>query len=526
MRLLLSSMRGYRKLRSSGNLQFIHGLRLQLENVKLKSFKSGYKGDTLVGQHSNAELIVKQFLLSRFVANLNLNIKILASVHNGNLARIFALPDEWRRILSSHGLSVNAPLSWIMWRVKVFWHWIIGNVRLIQYILRSLREVIRGGEGVRVSYVYFEGLSKNCLPRLAEDGKSYDVLTWYQGWRDRCTDIEVICHNVPGVGEFETHGIRVVSLPTDIPLINGLIPLFTLILWSVKANAECLVAFVKGQWGLPLLFADLFKAKVVKLLPQEALAKDYLFQSDWIFRPLWTYVAEDRGSRILFYFYSTNSEGMKTPAGYKPIDFDWRCISWPKYLVWDNYQAAFLRLACSNEIKVETVGPIWFQNSAKELPLIAEKSVAIFDVQPHRFSAYHALGAPLEYYVPDICIRFVKDVCEVANELGFQVVWKRKRSIGKLAHPKFRNFLRLTTEINGVAIVDPEVAAVRVIQATMLSVSMPFTSTALIAKHMNKGGCYYDPSMSILKDDRGAHGVEIVLGKAQLREWMSGFPPN
>ena len=494
--------------------------------MKLKSFKAGYKSDILLGQHSNAELIAKQFLLSRYVANKNLNIKILASVHNGNLARIFALPDEWRSVLSSHGLPVNAPLSWIMWRIKVLWHWIIGNVKLLQYILSSLREAVRRGERVSGSYVYFEGLSKNCLPQFAADGKSYDVLTWYQGWRDRCTDIEVICHNVPDVGEFETHGIRVVSLPTDTPLINGLIPLFTLMLWSVKANAECLVAFVKGQWGLPLLFADLFKAKVVKLLPQEALAKDYLFQSDWIFRPLWTYVAEDRGSRILFYFYSTNSEGMKSLSGYKPIDFDWRCISWPKYLVWDKYQAAFLRLACSSEIKVEIVGPIWFQNSAKELPLITEKSVAIFDVQPHRFSAYHSLGVPLEYYVPDNCIQFIKDVCEVANELGFQIVWKRKRNIGKQAHPKFRNFLRQRTESNGVTTVDPEVAAVRVIQATMLSVSMPFTSTALIAKHMNKIGCYYDPSMSLLKDDRGAHGVEIVLGKDQLREWMNGIHPN
>ena len=521
MRLLLSSMRGYRKLRSSGNLRFIHSLRLQLENAKLESFEANCNSSFFLGQHSKAELIAKQFLLSRYVAGSNLNFKILASVHNANLVRAFALPDEWRSVLSSHGVSVNAPLSWIMWRLKILEHWIIGNVKLFQYILKSVRAIIQRGGRVSASYVYFEGLSKNCLPQYGVDGKSYDVVTWYQRWGNKCTDIEAIYHSAPGVGESVAHGIRVEPRPTDIPLINSLLPLLMLVLWSIKVNANCLAAFVKGQWGLPLLFADIFKAKVVKMLPQETLAKDYLFQSDWIFRPLWTYVAEERGSRILFYFYSTNSEGMKTPSGYKPIDFDWRCISWPKYLVWDEYQAEFLRLACSREIVVEIVGPIWFQNSIKEMPVVSEKSVAIFDVQPHRFSTYHALGVPLEYYVPDNCIRFVEDVCEVAHELGFQVVWKRKRNIGKQAHPKFRDFLSTGMVNGGVITVDPEVAAVRVIQATRLSVSMPFTSTALIAKHMNKIGCYYDASMSLIKDDKGAHGVEIVLGKEQLREWMS-----
>ncbi len=519
--LLLRSMRGYRKLRSTGNLKFINAVKLQIEKANIQFFDINDNDSLFLGHNSKAELIAKQYLLSRYVNNTMLNIKILASLHNSSVGRIFALPDEWIGVLSSNGLSLNAPMSWIMWRMRVLWLWIIGNLKFIQYIFRSLREVIYEGGNIGHPYAYFEGLSKNCLPQYAKDGKSYDVITWYQNWQNRCANIEAICHNVPNVSEFEAKGIRIISLPSDIPLICSLRPLISLILWSFKANAACLAAFVKGRYGLPLLFADLYKARVVKLLAKDALAEDYLFQSDWIYRPLWTYVAEERGCRVLFYFYSTNSEGIKTQAGYKPIDFDWRNISWTKYLVWDVYQAEFLRLACLNEIAVEIVGPIWFQNSFKELPLVNVKSVAIFDVQPHRFSTYHALGAPLEYYIPDNCIRFVKDVCEVADELGFQVVWKRKRNIGKLAHPKFRNFLMQTSESIGVTTVDPEVAAVRVIQATSLSVSMPFTSTALIAKHMNKRACYYDPSELVMKDDKGAHGVDIILGKEQLKEWMN-----
>ena len=516
-------MRGYRKLRSTGNLHFIHTLRLQFVNTKLNSFHDNYNSLFFSGINLNLDLTYKQFLLSRFVNNYYLNIKILATVQNDNLSRVFAMPDEWRSVLSRHGVSVNAPISWIMWRLQVLWLWTIGNIIFFKYIFKSLRKIIQGDSRFGGSYVYFEGLSKNCLPKKGLDKINYNVVNWYQCWINRYINIDAICHNVPNVGEYESNGIRLVPLSTEIPLIRELLPLLRLILWSVKTNAFCLVAFTKGQWGLPLLFSELFKAKAIGFLPQEALAKDYLFQSNWIFRPLWTYVAENRGSRILFYFYSTNSEGFKTPSGYKPIDFDWRCISWPKYLVWDKYQAEFLRSACSSEIVVEIVGPIWFQDSIKEMPIVSEKSVAIFDVQPQRFSSYHAFGAPLEYYVPDNCIRFIKDVCEVADELGFQVVWKRKRNIGKLAHPKFRSFIATGMVSSGVIRVDPEVSAVHVIRATRISVSMPFTSTALIAKHMNKNGCYYDASMSLMKDDKGAHGIDIVLGKDQLRQWMSTF---
>ena len=49
---------------------------------------------------------------------------------------------------------------------------------------------------------------------------------------------------------------------------------------------------------------------------------------------------------------------------------------------------------------------------------------------------------------------------------------------------------------------------------------MPFTATALIAKKMGKPTVYYDPSGLIQKDDRGAHGIEIISGKKELEAWL------
>ena len=49
---------------------------------------------------------------------------------------------------------------------------------------------------------------------------------------------------------------------------------------------------------------------------------------------------------------------------------------------------------------------------------------------------------------------------------------------------------------------------------------MPFTSTALIARELNKPTCYYDPTEVILKDDRAAHGIEIISGREELALWL------
>ena len=50
---------------------------------------------------------------------------------------------------------------------------------------------------------------------------------------------------------------------------------------------------------------------------------------------------------------------------------------------------------------------------------------------------------------------------------------------------------------------------------------MPFTSTALIAKEMGKPTAYYDPLGLLQKDDRAAHGIDILSGMDELEGWLS-----
>ena len=96
------------------------------------------------------------------------------------------------------------------------------------------------------------------------------------------------------------------------------------------------------------------------------------------------------------------------------------------------------------------------------------------------------------------------------------MAWKCKRKIGSAVHPSYNSMgLKLASSPNLLSI-DPDIAALSVIEASSIVISMPFTSTALIARSLEKPSYYYDPSGLIQKDDRAAHGIPVISGREEL----------
>jgi len=141
----------------------------------------------------------------------------------------------------------------------------------------------------------------------------------------------------------------------------GFNPLVRFMSWSIKANACFELGPPAGHWWHPLLLKEAALAAHVRMQPPELMAKDYMFHNTgYLYRPLWTYQAEEQGSRVLFYFYSTNCEPFKRPDGYPPLPYAWELMNWPHYLVWDTYQEEFVRRAVGERGDIHVVGPIWF----------------------------------------------------------------------------------------------------------------------------------------------------------------------
>jgi polysaccharide biosynthesis PFTS motif protein len=97
------------------------------------------------------------------------------------------------------------------------------------------------------------------------------------------------------------------------------------------------------------------------------------------------------------------------------------------------------------------------------------------------------------------------------------------KRVNKFAHKKYTRRIKQLSEKYNYIEVHPSVDALQIIQKTKACISMPFTSTALIAKFEGKPSVYYDPSGIICKDDRAAHGIPILNNIEDLRKWVENI---
>ena len=96
---------------------------------------------------------------------------------------------------------------------------------------------------------------------------------------------------------------------------------------------------------------------------------------------------------------------------------------------------------------------------------------------------------------------------------------KRKRNIGKLTYRSNENFLNILRGKKEFIEIDCDIAAIDLINKCKGVISMPYTSTATIARELGKPPVYYDPTGRIAKDDLAAHGIKVLSGIEELRKW-------
>ena len=104
------------------------------------------------------------------------------------------------------------------------------------------------------------------------------------------------------------------------------------------------------------------------------------------------------------------------------------------------------------------------------------------------------------------------------------MAFKRKRQLNsKYHHPQYVRFVEKLSRWDDVVMIDPDTAAYKLIEKCSAVISMPFTSTAHIARELGKPTCFYDPTGMIQRDDRAAHGIPIIIGRDELHGWLASL---
>jgi polysaccharide biosynthesis PFTS motif protein len=513
-------IRGYRLLKESGKINRIAALQEALteENLRLTSahfspYLMGVNG-YLVG-----EIVVRQYLLVRIVGH-SLNQALLFALGKPDGKVIYPLPKVWRKTIANYGFDVANFRSGLLWQLYIFLAFLYGIFQIAKIFFVGLKSLIYKPTKQK-KYVYFANLKSENLPAADPAQKSYDIVSWYLQWKGKVNNVGAIHHSASNVLIQSIDDVDLVFQQDILPSLSGLKVIFNYAFWGIGASFIALLDCFRGRWWHALILNQAALSKQARCLQPEFLADEYLFHnSGWIYRPLWSYDAEKAGSIITFYFYSTNCESFKNRDGYEPIPYGWKAINWSRYLVWDEYQADFIRRSIGEMAHIVIVGPIWFSGRSAKIEQNQALKIAIFDVTPHRNSSYSILGQRNEFYTPSNANLFLKDIIRLSAKHNLKLLWKKKREIGRLAHPAHRFFLNHIINQKNLILINPEVSALSVIESSSAVISMPFTSAAIIAVNLGKPSIYFDPSKTVLKDDRAAHGIEVVYEISELEEWL------
>lgn len=513
-------MRGYRVLKQSGRIDLIAKVKEALTEqdfgLSAKDFSPYMMG---VGC-SYGENVIRQYLLIR-IGGLNLNQALLYALGKSDGKVIFPLPKEWRTTISNYGFKVSNIRSAILWHLYIFGAWLYGLLQIIKVIFSGFKSLTQEPKKSK-KYVYFANLSEDNLPHGVHGQTSYDIVSWYLKWSGRSQDFEAIHHSVSNVSNSVVDGVELIFQAQILPVLVGWKAVARYAIWAISACFIALLDCFRGRWWHALLLNQAALSSQIRFLAKSKLACEYLFHnSGWIYRPLWTYEAEKKGSKITFYFYSTNCENFKTCKAEGSIPYGWKSMSWPNYLVWDHWQADFVRASVGNECNISIVGAIWFQNNALQIDRLNGNGVAVFDITPHRRSRFIKLGTKTEFYTSEIANAFLQQVSDVILHQGIFMNWKRKRNIGDIAHLFYRKLLDDLSKLNHVRLIDPDISAISVIEKSCAVISMPYTSTALIARELGKPSIYFDPTGLLQKNDRAAHGIPVISSQVDLAFWLS-----
>ena len=468
-----------------------------------------------------AEIAVRQFLLVRLVGT-GLGAALLSSIGQHNALVVYPLPSAWRKILGEHGFEVAERSSAFLWAGVVALYFANGIFVVLKLAVSDARYLAQPVNRSLKNHAYFDTLGPGNLPSTDGTDEKNDIVTWYLRWSGRASCLDTVSHDVVAAGTRESEGLAVV--PVDSPLLpfvsHRLLGRF--LAASAISIAKAFFRLVAGQWWYLLMLGETAKAAHVRIQEPALLARDYLFHnSNCIYRPLWTYEAERKGARIIFYFYSTNCEKFKSASVYPSLAYGWQAMTWPRYIVWDEYQADFVRRAVGDAAHIDIVGPIPFYTGATVPQDIPEHAIAVFDVQPMRDAVYQPLTIDTEYYVPKNANKFLRDVHAAIANAGGVMVFKRKRHIGSLVHPSYETTIKKLQDVSSCLIVDPDISASSLIEKCYAVISTPYTSTALIGRAQGKPSVYYDPNGQCEHNDRAAHGIPVLFGINELQAWVN-----
>ena len=444
--------------------------------------------------------------------------KLALVVDNPNQKIALAIPSAWRYKLREKGYRVagfSSSVLWVFLQMKFFVRAVYNMLHLMwmSWNYRNIRPTGR--------YWVLDGIPHSALP-IGSEKDSFRLASFLLN-RMKDRDMGGITWGcIPG-GSMD-------SSISSVTISSEPFPAFASHWETISYGIECLWILIRGflSWifgdsHAPIITLEAIPTAYLRRMSRDELPSWYVATNSFLgYRPVWTRLAEQYGVRTALAFYSTNNKpmqlkGQPSPSEYPSIEL----MNWPCYLVWDEFQAKWVRSVARGNPEILTLGPIPLSDNNSFLPVIPEDAIAVFDINlPNRTSRARK-GIVSNYYSDELIEEFLLDLADAIGSIGRTMVLKTKRSIGRFESKKHLQLIKVLGKKNHVIVIDASINAERIIEKTSATISIPFTSTSVISKLRGKPAAFYDPTGTIVCYKDVAHGVKMLQNISDLRSWLS-----
>lgn len=499
-------IRARRKLINTKQSHLVNRLYTQLLN------KPNYPGLSFLGVEIKS-IQIRQYTLQK-LSNAFVTNTLIKSLADKKTPQVYPFPKNLREQLESNNIRVKNAQSEILWRFKCSTHLGFAFINLLN-ILRF--DKIDIGQKTKNLDLYIHGVRKESI-LVSQTNEELDNILSFFKHRNKTDKIMVYLVGDKNTS-FKYEPCIVKSPFFGFSFANKINIIFYFSILAVRAFWD----LIFGSGYLIFMSNEIMLKKLALKINDKYIAKEYAFsQSNISYFPAWLDVLSQRGAYVTLYFYSHNLLPMQMKDEIQEWHYLYHLLNWPNYLVWDKNFGNEIKKIALNLPHIEVSNPISVVDNVHER-LDISKYIAIFDVTPVRPSALGQYGIVSTIYDDEFSKAFFLKIISVAAELKQPMVVKPKRSNSVPTTKRFRRLMTSLSNDARIKILNPEISAKRVILNCKASISMPFTSPAIIAKSLHKPSIYFDPFGDFKKNQIASLDVDIISNENKLISWMQSI---
>ena len=466
----------------------------------------------------NYELSLKQYIIQKYI-NVFFNYELTRSLSK-NKKFSYGLPKEILKIYEDDIIKINFFIS----NLKFLKIVIIDLLRGISYFFKIIfnfnNKIIKKNYDKKFFFHSFNKVSIRNKLNLEKNS----LFEWFikinkENFSD---DNILISHSDMQKKKFTYNNIQIAYdkyFPIKFDGLKNFYKFVSNFFIIFFINIKDIAFF---NWKSSILFSEKVMYLNFHYGNKKEVYNEYFFNnSEWLYRPLWSYAAEIKKSDISMIYYSINDlptediSGYENEKNYLRIFHHHEIMTWTKYYAWTEDHKKHLNYVLNENFqkKIDVKGYFIMETGKEFDPGNQKKIICCFPITPIDEVVNVINQRHSNYLTFESCKAFISDIVKHFEQFDIKVFFKLKRNFNDQSNEDYKNFyLNLQTKKEFINL-DPETDVEEIIDKSDLIISAPFTSVSTVSKIKGKKTIYYDPTGTLNKPNhnKAAYNVPIIF---------------